>query len=566
MTIPGTSGQVAPSPEAMAAPWAAVTKAGAQVNKLGDELFDVAARLNRQKEDAILTETGTKINDEYLQFRLNHEKTAKGKDAFGSMDKAAEFTRSMMEKYTNGTEESQRYGTLLRRHIAAQDHLLKNQFATYEAAQVKDYNTDVRKLDLNSSLKIAQSGDYNTAVLNHMATLNDQKGNGALSQNDYDIERTNAISAIGVAHILSLKDKDPVSANAVFEALKPTLTAADVQRLGPGLQEDVKRQTGNQIGTEIFKTDKTGSLETMIDAVTGRKLDPDTAKNAETRIKELFAARETDRKLGEDKALDALSADLLGKTKNSKGYILPSHLSGPAWDAYKMADPKGALNIQNQAGHNLDALTTKNITDRMHKIQLRNMEFDEKADAILRADDFATRDLRKDFLSGSIGEKQYKQLVDLQNKLDPLKHESVKSALKKIEAGTALGTALELGSDKANEIAVWRQKYGNLVREFTLKNVNDPNFDAKLNDFMEKNILNDFVASWLSSDETDRQRKFEKAQKAAGVTGQVKSQGGDNAQRTPVKTSWMAQARKANPKASEQELSAYYDKKYGGKK
>jgi hypothetical protein len=82
-----------------------------------------------------------------------------------------------------------------------------------------------------------------------------------------------------------------------------------------------------------------------------------------------------------------------------------------------------------------------------------------------------------------------------------------------------------LGTDKANEIAVWKQKYGNLVRTFALDNINDPNFDTKLNEFLEKKVLSEMVESWFAMDETDRQRKFEEAQKAVGQAPQTTTAG-----------------------------------------
>jgi hypothetical protein len=104
-------------------------------------------------------------------------------------------------------------------------------------------------------------------------------------------------------------------------------------------------------------------------------------------------------------------------------------------------------------------------------------------------------------------------LLNMQTKLDPIKRDSVKSALAKVTTGTDLAKSLGVSADQD---AVWKQKYGNLVKAFAYKYADDPNFDTKLSEFVEKNILSKLVTSWFSGDATDRQSKFESAKAISG--------------------------------------------------
>ncbi|MBN2653573.1 MAG: hypothetical protein JXR79_00455 [Nitrospirae bacterium] len=100
--------------------------------------------------------------------------------------------------------------------------------------------------------------------------------------------------------------------------------------------------------------------------------------------------------------------------------------------------------------------------------------------------------------------------------------------MSKINTGSALSEALNL-KDK-NEAAVWKQKYGDIVKAFAYNNFDKPDFEAKLTQYLEEHVFSDLVTSWFATDETDRQGKFKKAQ---GVAGPLPQKGKSGSLRTP---------------------------------
>ena len=67
------------------------------------------------------------------------------------------------------------------------------------------------------------------------------------------------------------------------------------------------------------------------------------------------------------------------------------------------------------------------------------------------SDDFRTRDLKSDYATGKISTLQFNRLRKLQESMDPMKSNSVKSALSRINTGGALAAAL--GGLEKNEEA-----------------------------------------------------------------------------------------------------------------
>ncbi len=497
----------------------AIQKFGQQGQAFGAELVQTAARLERQKEDAMLIEAGSKINDAFITFRTDYEKNNKGLAATGSQQKASDFTATLFDQYK--IDGNERYNNEIRKHIAAQDHVLKNHLAAYEAAQIKDYSKDARSLDLESSKKMAQTGDYNLALINYQKTLDAQKANGSLSEQDHQIETLKGKSDIAEAYIRS---RDPIGAKTAFDLLKGDLLADVREKIEPHIKAAAAQRSGLDIGTDVFKGNPNASVMEMTDKIRAMKLDVEVEKVAVGQVKELKVEQKADEQMKENDALDKISTYLLGKTKATKGYIMPSHLSGPAWEEFKAASPKKALEMQDAAERNIRTLSIQNKQDKMAALQLKKMQEDENADNILKDDNFRTRDIRRDYVTGKIGISQFKTLTEIQDKMDPLKHDAVKAALNKINTGKGLVKALNLENE--NEIAVWKLKYTDLVKQFAVKNAGEADFDKKLNEFMEKSVLSDMVTSWFSLDETDRQRKFQEAQKAAGVkpiAGQAKN-------------------------------------------
>jgi hypothetical protein len=104
--------------------------------------------------------------------------------------------------------------------------------------------------------------------------------------------------------------------------------------------------------------------------------------------------------------------------------------------------------------------------------------------------------------------------------MDPIKRDSAKAALDKIEHGGAIAAAL--GIKAKDEEAIWKMKYRELLKTWIYKNANDPNFEKNLNLFVEEHILKRMVTSWFSSDEEDRTLKYEAAKKIAGDMPQIR--------------------------------------------
>lgn len=495
----------------------AIQQFGDAGSTFGAVLLRRMDELERQKENAMLVETGSKIDDEILNYRLQYEKENKGIAASGSLAKADEFIKGVTEKYkTEGA--SDRYNLQLSSHINTMGRNLKGHMAVYEAGQLKDYSRDVRTLDYESSRKMSQSGDFGLASANFQKTLDAQKEDGSLSPKDYEIETIKGKSGIAEAYISGFLNRgDAVSAKVALETLKPLLTTDTQARLEAHVKPAAIRETGMKIGDQIFKENPKATLESMYEKIRNAGLDADTANAVENRIKELRVIQNQDETIRDREAVDNLSKALLDKTKSTRGYILPGHLSGPEWNAMKDANPKRALEIQNQAQHNLDTLANKGRMDQIHAIQMRNIQQDENAIKIFKSEGFMDVNLRDKFNGGEIGFTQLTKLDEWQKKMDPMKRESVKNALKKVDTGEALATALDLtGADNKAKVAGWKLKYDNLIMAFAYNNMNDPNFDTKMSEYVEKNVLEPMVTSWFSLDETDRAKKFKEAEAIAG--------------------------------------------------
>ena len=90
--------------------------------------------------------------------------------------------------------------------------------------------------------------------------------------------------------------------------------------------------------------------------------------------------------------------------------------------------------------------------------------------------DFVDKNLDEELATGNIGKTEYNRLKTLQKQMDPINRDSVKEALKQINTGTALSKAVK--ESDASQVAIWRMKYGELVKTWAVNNANDPNFDV----------------------------------------------------------------------------------------
>ena len=489
---------------------------GRAITGLGENATDIIVKrgmeLNKQKQDSILIEKGAQISDDVLNYELSYQKENKGVNATGSIEKATKYTATLYDKYKVDGDEV--INTKLKQHIAAHDHSLKTKLAGFEAAELKNYSTDVRVLDFETSKKMSQNGDVQTALVNYKKTLDTQRDNYSLSPEDYQIELKKGTSGILEAHINELVINDPVSARKVFEVAKKDLLTDTQEKLEKVIKPAVTQRTGMDAGVEIFKTDTTGRLEAMTDAVRAKKLDPDAEKVAVAQVKELFNERKIDddnkKKAVFDGAYDALTKAALasGGRLNRLSDLPPTK-----WAEMMAIDPKTTMQIQNHISGEQQRQANLNKADARAAAYEKRLQQADNESQILLSDDFATRNLKRDLAVGDISAGQYTKLLTAQAKLDPIKRNSVKSALDKVTRGSAIDKALNV---KGNEAATWKLKYGDLVKAWAYNHADDPNFDDNLSKYVEKHVLSDMVTSWFAGDEADRLDKYNKAKGVAG--------------------------------------------------
>jgi len=483
------------------------------IGNVADVLVQRDTELKKQKQDSILIEKGSQITDDILNFEMSYEKENKGINAAGSQEKVAKYTSTLFDKYR--VEDDEVVNNKLKQHIAAHDQGLKTKLAGFEASELKNYATDVRVLDFETSKKMAQTGDVSTAVVNYKKTLETQKNNYSLSPEDYQIELKKGVSGIYESYINELIIKDPVSAGKVFEVAKPELLTDTQERLEKVLTPAVTMRQGSDVGTEVFKTDTSGKLEIMTDAVRAKKLAPEAEKFAINQVKELYNERKIDTENANKAVFDDAYAILTKKSLEGDGRLNSiNDIPQTTWAKMMSVDPKTTMQIQNHISTEQRQQANINKAEVREAKKEQRLQQAENESSILIADDFATRDLKKELATGKINSTQYIKLLTAQQKLDPVKRDSVKQALSKINTGTSLKKALNGGD--ANDLAIWKNKYSDLVKAFAYKNADDPNFDNKLSEFVEKRVLSDMVTSWFAGDEADRIAKFNAAKAESG--------------------------------------------------
>jgi len=137
-------------------------------------------------------------------------------------------------------------------------------------------------------------GEYTFAIRNYQETLDAQLANGALSPEQYNFELQTGNSKIAESHINALLDVNPMGAEAAFNTLKGVLTTDAQARLKKLIDPSVEIQTGRDIGRDIFRNDKSGSLETMENLVKDKKLAPKVEDAAISEIKSSWNTRKID--------------------------------------------------------------------------------------------------------------------------------------------------------------------------------------------------------------------------------------------------------------------------------
>lgn len=307
--------------------------------------------------------------------------------------------------------------------------------------------------------------------------------------------------------------KDPANQEKILNYVPPNKRVAFLSILKTAGKE-VSLSDGMSIGTEIFKNDTTGSLEAMTDQVREREVDTETTKAAVQQIKELYSMRHTDEQKRAQDAADTANKILnpIALKRNGINYV--SDLTPEQWAALERDNPQYAKQLQDNMRRELDYKIRQNTKEAREARQEKRLIQAENEEKIMLGDNFRTRDLRSDLATGNISAAQFNRLTGIQDKMNPLKIESVKAALAKVNTGGALSAALR-GLDK-NDEATWKLKYSELIKTFAENNIDDPNFDQKLNDFMEKYVLSDMVTYFMKSRGEERTQKYETAKEAAG--------------------------------------------------
>lgn len=455
--------------------------------------------LQKQKQDAILIEKGAQISDEVLNFELAFEKENKGAAAGGSVGRASSFTSSLFGRYKTGDAV---IDNKLQEHISALDYRLKTKLASHEATELKNYSTAVRALDYETSRKLAQNGQVDLALINYKKTLDVQRANNTLSEEEYKIEQIKSTSGLLEAHITALISDDPVSAQKVFEVVKKDLLADTVKSLEASIKPAVIRRKGTDIGTAIFKEDTTGSLERMHDKLMELKLDVETERIADGAITALFNKRKVDKDTNE-KAVFGKAAEYLTNTSRQGGGRLNtlSDIPNDVWVEMTKVDPIKASQVVNHIMSEQRQQARLNAAESRDEQRLIKAEIDAEKAAkretqtananLLFADPKLLDDTHLPSLlaTGSISPQQFQTLTAVQQRNDPLKSNEAARAIKALD--NAKTKKLFSRDNDAENIKKWSE-YTDLLHRFILNNPNeDPN--EFVNDKILKPVKIDFV-------------------------------------------------------------------------
>lgn len=224
---------------------------------------------------------------------------------------------------------------------------------------------------------------------------------------------------------------------------------------------------------------------------------------------------ERERKLMErQEAIDKVNKILVPIALRRNGINRPSDLTPAQWADLTEKAPDYAAKLQDSMRREMDYQARQARTDVREAAYERRMQQADNESLILISDDFHERDLKSDLAAGDISPAQYTRLLAAQERLDPIKRDSVRAALSKVNTGSALGKAI--GVKDKNEEAAWKLKYGDLVKAWAYNHADDPDFDRKMTEFVDKQILSDMVTSWFSGDDADRLEKYKKAKGDAG--------------------------------------------------
>jgi hypothetical protein len=450
----------------------------------------------------------------------------------GSNPKAFEEYQQSRKKIIDEVVEkagkvNQRVGDLTKRHFMNRsfEYDRNAQKAFYSNMIKKSIKVDGDQAQITLDTALSRDGNafenVSAAIEETRVKISAREGlYGANTQTVFD-------GAISQALLYSVDNalKDPAKSRKVIEMMKDpvqkekllgVLTPEGKNKMLSILEvmsKEVSLETGMSIGTAIFKNDKTGSLESMTDAVRSQNLDVETTKAAVTQIKELYSERRTDDIKRAKDAVDKVNAILNPIALKRNGINRVSDLTPDQWAELEKDNPEYAKQLQDSMRRELDYEIRQRKQDDVVARQERLVTQSENEQNILLDDNFRTHDLKSELATGKISTLQYNRLRKMQDSMDPLKRDSVKAALSRVTTGGGLAAAL--GGLEKNEEANWKLKYSELIKAFAENNIDDPSFDTKLADFMEKHVFSDMATSWFSTDTTDRIDKYNTALKAA---------------------------------------------------
>lgn len=226
-------------------------------------------------------------------------------------------------------------------------------------------------------------------------------------------------------------------------------------------------------------------------------------------------------KMQSQAAIDEVNQTLVPLALQRNGLNKQSDLTPAQWIKLQKVAPEYSAKLQDSIRRERDYQERANRADaRDRRAEAREIERERKQrttdneTSLMLSDDFMEVNLDEKLATGEIGKTEYNRLKKLQKEMNPINRDSVKEALKQINSGTALSKAVK--EKDASQIAIWRMKYGELVKTWAVNNAKEPNFDVKLSEFMEKHVLSPMVTDIFMVRSEEQKQKYYKARAAAG--------------------------------------------------
>jgi len=242
-------------------------------------------------------------------------------------------------------------------------------------------------------------------------------------------------------------------------------------------------QTGEDAGVEIFKSDKTGSLEAMDDALRAMKLDPEQQKIAEAKYVSLYTKREKDKEV-KTKLVFGEAAEVLATTSLAGGGRLNSLSDIPAELKTRLlaTDQIKAMQLFDKIASEQRTQARENRAEaRAREAVAREVQTGNTNLFIADPERLANADLGSELLDKKISSAQFKILSSIQKQNDPVNSQQAKTAI------TALNNAKTKGlfnkNDKADNIKQWAE-YSDMLYRYIQ---NNPKEDPAL--FVSEQIM-----------------------------------------------------------------------------